>query len=835
MKQQYSVEVADLGITINSGSIARQANGAVTIQKGETVLVVTACAATSLRNPDQDFFPLTVDYRDRFAAAGRFPGGYFKREGRPSEKEVLTSRLCDRPLRPLFPTGFLNEVQVLGNLLATDLMNEPDVLMVNGASAAVYLSDIPWNGPIGCVRVGDINGEFVANPTNEQQFESRLDLVYVGNERDMMMIEGSADQIPEARFNEALEFAHVQVQKIIAAQKQLHALCGKPKKTFKLQTLDPKILETCTKLAGDRIAVVMHQDKKQDREGGVSALKDEVAAVVKAQLGDAYDKNQIRLAFEVLQEKIYRENILVSGKRVDGRGPADLRPISCEVGVLPRVHGSALFQRGETQGLVITTLGTSKDGQELDGITGGARSKSFILHYNFPPFSVGETGRTGTPGRREIGHGALAERSLLPIIPPEDEFPYSIRLVSEIMESNGSTSMASVCGGCLALMDAGVPILSPVAGISVGLVSRETDGKITEYKILTDILGAEDHFGDMDFKICGTKEGITGFQLDLKIHGLPLSIAREAIAQNREAREKILEVMLAKQAGPRPELRETAPRIVSVQIDPEKIGMLIGPGGKNIKRIVEVSGAQIDIADDNSGRVNIFSNSAESLARAKAEIDAITAQIELGKTYKGIVRSIKEFGAFVECLPGKEGLVHVSELADFRVNRVEDVCKLGDEMLVKCIGIDDKGKCRLSRRAAIMEQQGIPYTPSDKPASRDRGDRGPDRGGDRGPSRGGDRFERGGPDRGRGGDRPDRGGDRGPSRGGDRYESRGPDRGGDRGPSRGGDRHEGGQHREHSHSSGHEGHSHDQGGQDRAPQHNNPDHASEAVPTDGGN
>jgi polyribonucleotide nucleotidyltransferase len=769
MKQQYSVEVEDLGITIASGSIARQANGAVTIVKGETTVLVTATVANSLK-PDQDWFPLSVDYRDKFAAAGRFPGGYFKREGRPTEKEILTSRLCDRPLRPLFPTGFINEVQVLGYLLSTDLMNEPDVLMVNGASAAVYLSDIPWNGPIGCVRVGEINGQFVANPTNEEQFESRLDLVYVGNERDMMMIEGSADQIPEARFIEALEFAHAQVQKVIAAIKKLHALGGgKTKRVFKLQTPDPKVLELCTQIAGNRLSAAMHQDKKQDRESAVHVLIDEAKKSLEGQLGAAYDKNQVRLAFEVLQEKVYRENILVSGKRVDGRGPQDLRAISCEVGVLPRVHGSALFQRGETQGLVITTLGTSKDSQEMDGITGGARSKSFILHYNFPPFSVGETGRTGSPGRREIGHGALAERSLLPIIPPEDEFPYSVRLVSEIMESNGSTSMASVCGGCLSLMDAGVPILAPVAGISVGLVSRESNGQITEYKILTDIIGAEDHFGDMDFKVCGTREGITGFQLDLKIHGLPLSIAKEAIAQNKEARLKILDIMQATQNTPRSELRECAPRIVSVKIDPEKIGMLIGPGGKNIKRIVEVSGAQIDINEDNSGRVNIFSNSKESLERAKAEIEAMTAEIELGKTYKGIVRSIKEFGAFVECLPGKEGLVHVSEMADFRVNRVEDVCKLGDEMLVKCIGIDDKGKCRLSRRAAILEQQGLPYTPTEKPPSRDRGDRG-DRGG-----RGGDRFS--GPPR--GGDYGDRGGDRG-GRGGDRFE-RGPDRGPDRG------------------------------------------------------
>ncbi len=744
MKQKYSVTAGDLGINISTGSIAKQASGAVTISLGETEVFVSATAATTMR-PGQDFFPLTVDYREKFSAAGRFPGGYFKREGRPSEKEILTSRLCDRPLRPLFPKGFLNEVQVIGILMTTDLVNEPDVLMVNGASAAIMCSDIPWDGPIGCIRLGEVEGEFVVNPTNEQIFESTLDLIYVGNEQEMMMIEGSADQISDERFVEALEFAHQAIQPIIAAQKDLAAQVAKAKKEFELHNAKPEILDMCREQAAGKLAEAVFQDKKQDREAAVNALKDECAKFVEEKVGEEeFDENQISMAFEVLQEEVYRQNILDSGKRVDGRGPEDLREISCETDVLPRVHGSALFQRGETQSVVNITLGTTRDTQDLDGLTGGPRSKSFILHYNFPPFSVGECGRFTGPGRREIGHGALAERSLLPVLPPEDEFPYAIRVVSDIMESNGSTSMASVCGGTLALMDAGVPITSPVAGISCGLVTKtDENGKINQHVILTDILGAEDHFGDMDFKICGTSEGITGFQLDLKIHGLPFDIAKEAIKRNKIAREKILEVMTAAIAAPSSELKEYAPRIETLQIDPEKIGMLIGPGGKNIKRITEITGAQIDIAEDNSGRVNVFATDGESMARAVKEVEMVTAEIEDGKTYKGIVRSTKEFGAFVECLPGQEGLVHVSELADFRVEKVEDVCKVGDEIVVKCIGRDDRGKVRLSRRAALAEAQGIPYEPKPKPSG----------GGDRGRGRGGDRGGRGGDRGGRGGDR----------------------------------------------------------------------------------
>lgn len=716
MDQKYSVEVEGLGIKISTGSIAKQANGSVTISLGETNLLVNVTAAGALKD-GQDFFPLTVDYRETYSAAGRFPGGYFKREGRPNEKEILTSRLCDRPLRPLFPKGFMNEVQVIGLLLSADMVNDPDILMVNGASAALLISDIPWNGPIGGIRLGEIDGKFVVNPTHEQMLDSTLDLIYVGNEKEMMMIEGSAEQCPEERFIEALAFAQEQIQKIIAAQRELAKICGKPKKEFPLIVCPQEILDMCREYVGGRLLEAVFQGNKLKRQADVDALMNETAEFVKGKVGEEkFDMAHIKMAFEELQERVYRDNILDNGARCDGRGIEDLRPISCSTNVLPRVHGSALFTRGETQALVMTTLGTSRDYQELDGLTGGTKQKSFFLHYNFPPYSVGETGRFGTPGRREIGHGNLAERSLLPVLPSEDEFPYAIRIVSEIMESNGSTSMASVCGGCLSLMDAGVPIQTPVAGISCGLVTRFDDnGNLLKHVVLTDIIGAEDHYGDMDFKICGTKNGITGFQLDLKIQGLSFEIAKEAIYRNKATRMKILGIMAECLAEPNKDLKPCAPRIKIMQIDPEKIGALIGPGGKNIRRIVEVSGAQIDVDDDNPGKVLIYATNADSMNRAVMEVELVTGEIEVGKTYRGIVRSIKEFGAFVECLPGREGLVHISELADFRVNKTEDVCKLGDEMFVKCIGIDDKGRVKLSRRAALCEQRGEPYEPKPQP------------------------------------------------------------------------------------------------------------------------
>ena len=703
MNQKHNATAEKLGIQISTGTLAGLASGAVTITKGDTNVFVSATAATTLR-PGQDFFPLTVDYREKFTAAGRFPGGYFKREGKPSEKEILTSRLCDRPLRPLFPKGFLNEVQVIGYLLSTDQINEADVLMVNGASAALMISDIPWNGPIGCVRLGEIDGEFVVNPTNEQMYDSSLDLIYVGSEKEMMMIEGSADQIPEERFVQALEFAHESIQDIISAQKELAELCGKEKKEFDLVQAPDEVLALCREITGNRMEEAIFAPSKQERQVAVDAVKEEASAACEEKFGEDFDPDHVKMAFEVIQEEVYRENILVRGKRADGRGPNDLREITCETGVLPRVHGSAVFTRGETQSLVLSTLGTSRDVQDLDGLTGGPSAKSFILHYNFPPFSVGEAGRFGFTSRREIGHGALAERSVLPVLPPEDDFPYAIRVVSEIMSSNGSTSMASVCGGSLALMDAGVPLSKHVAGISTGLVTKMDDqGNISKHVVLTDIIGAEDHFGDMDFKVCGTRDGVTGFQLDLKIQGLPFDIAKEAVKQVTEARMQILSAMEEAQPTHRKQLREHAPRIETVQIDPEKIGALIGPGGKNIRRITEVTGASIDIDEDNSGKVRIYATDTQAMERALQEIDLVTGEIEAGKTYRGIVRGVKEFGAFVECLPGKEGLCHISELADFRVNKTEDICKLGDEIIVKCIGIDDKGRVKLSRRAALEE------------------------------------------------------------------------------------------------------------------------------------
>ena len=719
MKQKHNVTAEKLGIQLSTGTLAGLAGGAVTISLGETSVFVSATAASTLRT-GQDFFPLTVDYKEKFTAAGKFPGGYFKREGRPSEKEILTSRLCDRPLRPLFPKGFLNEVQVIGYLLSTDQVNEADVLMVNGASAALMISDIPWNGPIGCVRLGEINGEFVVNPTNEQMYDSSLDLIYVGSEKEMMMIEGSADQMPEDRFVEALEYAHEQIQEIITAQRELAKICGKEKKVFDLVKAPDDVLALCKEITGSRMDEAIFADSKQARAEAVDVIKADALVACEEKFGEDFNPDHVKIAFEAIQEEVYRENILIRGKRADGRKAADLREISCETGVLPRVHGSAIFTRGETQSLVMSTLGTSRDVQDLDGLTGGPTAKSFILHYNFPPFSVGEAGRFGFTSRREMGHGALAERSVLPVLPPEDEFPYAIRIVSEIMASNGSTSMASVCGGSLALMDAGVPISKHVAGISTGLVTQmDDDGNIEKYVVLTDITGAEDHFGDMDFKVCGTRDGVTGFQLDLKIQGLPFSIAKEAVKQVTEARLKILTSMEECLPSHRKELRDHAPRIEVVQIDPEKIGALIGPGGKNIRRITEVTGANLDIDEDNSGKIRVYASDSEAMNRALQEIDLVTGEIEAGKTYRGIVRGVKDFGAFVECLPGKEGLCHISELADFRVNKTEDICKLGDEIIVKCIGIDDKGRVKLSRRAALEEEKSKDESPSNDSDSKE--------------------------------------------------------------------------------------------------------------------
>ncbi len=702
MSDKVTAQVGDKQIIIGTGKLAKQADGAVTVQLGETIVIVAAVAATKAKE-GQDFFPLTVDYREKAAAAGKFPGGYFKREGRPTEKEILTSRLTDRPIRPLFPKGWYNEVQVQSIVLSADGENDPDVLSIIGASAALLVSDIPWDGPLGAVRVGRVNGKFIANPVHSEMAGSDLDLIYVGNTHDVVMYEGSAKEISEADFNAALLFGHECCLPLIAAQKQLAATGGRKKREISLLLVPDEILNQARALAADRMLPALLIPGKLAREAACKAIQDEVGARLVEKFGaEKVTEFIIKDAFYYLQKEGVRDLILNRGKRLDGRGFEAIRPISCEVGILPRAHGSALFARGETQAVTLATLGTSEDAQEFDSYTGGESEKKFILHYNFPNFSVGETGRISGPGRREIGHGALAERSLEPML-PLDTYPYAIRVTSEIMESNGSTSMASVCGGTLALMDAGVPMIRPVAGISIGICAACGDqGQISRHQLLTDIIGWEDAFCDMDCKIAGTEKGITGFQLDLKLRGLPHTLMAETIERARVARLFILGEMAKTLAEPRKELSKYAPRIVTLKINPEKIGAVIGPGGKNIKRIVEESGCEINIEDD--GSVNIYSVSEEGMKIAREAIEGMTAEAEIGKIYRGKVVTIKEFGAFVEFLPGKDGLCHISELANFRVKQTEDIVKLGDEIWVKCLGIDEKGRVKLSRKAAMAER-----------------------------------------------------------------------------------------------------------------------------------
>jgi polyribonucleotide nucleotidyltransferase len=700
MQHRVSKNIGSTDLIIETGKLAKLADGSVTVRSGDSIILVAAVSATTVKE-GQDFFPLTVDYREKAAAVGKFPGGYFKREGRPSEKETLTSRMTDRPLRPLFPKGYFYDTQVISILLSADGENDPDILSINGASAALCVSDIPFAGPIGAVRVGRVNGEFVANPTHTQRQSSDLDLVYVGSWDDVIMIEGAADEITEDDFIRALEFAHPFVRQIIEMQRELTSAAGKPKREVALLQVRDDLLEVAYQVAGDRIEAALYTSGKVARSKAVDALRKEVETAILAKFPDA-TSFEISQAFDYLQKKAFRVSILDRQKRCDGRGLHDIRPLTAEVGLLPRSHGSALFARGETQALALATLASGEEAQALDGYTGGEQSKRFILHYNFPPFSVGETGRFGGASRREIGHGALAERSIEPVIPPESQFPYAIRVTSEVMESNGSTSMATVCSGVMALMDAGVPILKPVGGISVGLVTEFEGDQLKRYTTMTDIIGSEDHFGDMDFKLCGTKDGATGFQLDLKLPGISHKIMAEAIHQARDARMKVLDVMAQAINAPRTELSPYAPRIETVKIHSDKIGLLIGPGGKTIKGIVAETGAEINIDDD--GSVHIYSASRDSLNRAKEIITGMTKEIEVGETYHGRVVSIKEFGAFVEVLPGRDGLVHISELADFRVKTVEDVVKIGDLIWVKCIGIDDKGRVKLSRKAAMKER-----------------------------------------------------------------------------------------------------------------------------------
>src|SRR5882724_766114 len=614
MQHKVTAQIGSNSISIETGKIAKLADGAVIVSCGDTIVMASAVSATSIKE-GQDWFPLTVDYREKAAAVGKFPGGYFKREGRPSEKEILTCRMTDRPLRPLFPKGYLYDTQIIGVLLSADGVNDPDILFINGASAALMVSDIPFAGPVGAVRVGRINGQFVANPTHSQMAQSDLDLVYVGNATDVIMIEGAADQIPEDAFIAALHFAQGEVSKIVAAQVELAQRAGKAKRQAPLFTVKDELMEIAYAVAGDRIEAAIYNKSKVVRQKAIAALKDEVSAAIVAKFPEA-TKFEVSQAFDYLQKKAFRVSILDKQTRCDGRGLDQIRELSAEVGLLPRAHGSALFQRGETQAVALATLAPADEAQDLDGYTGGETTKRFILHYNFPPFSVGETGRTGSPGRREIGHGALAERSVEPVIPDVQDFPYAIRVSSEVMESNGSTSMASVCSGVLALLDAGVPLLKSVAGISCGLVTEfRADNTIERYTLLTDIIGSEDHFGDMDWKLCGTRDGVTGFQLDLKLPGISLKLMEEAIYRTRDARMKVLDVMDAALAQPRKELSKYAPRIETIRINPDKIGLIIGPGGKTIKGIVAETGAEINIEDD--GSVHIYSNNGDSLLRAK--------------------------------------------------------------------------------------------------------------------------------------------------------------------------------------------------------------------------
>ena len=694
MNPAKSVEVNVGGkvVKFESGLLAQQANGAVSVRIGDTI-VFSAVTATKTPREGVDFFPLQVEYREKYYAAGRFPGGYFKREARPSEREILIARVTDRPLRPFFPDGYRNDVQINNMLMTADGENEADILSINAASAAVSISDIPFFGPIAAVRVGRVDGKFVVNPTHTEIGKSDLNLIYAGNRECPIMIEGNANEIKEADMVAAMKLAHEAVVQLIDAQLQLRKLLGLPDKVSKDIEVDHTLINKARELGAADLGAALHISGKLERQNKVAGVKESLKAKMMAQFPEMSAEQYFQL-FDALEIEVTRNLVLNEGYRIGGRGMDELRPISGSVGVLPRVHGSAIFNRGETQSLSTITLGTASDAQELDAIVGGPDEKNFLLHYNFPPYSVGEVGRLGSTGRREIGHGNLAERSILPMMPKE--YPYSVRIVSEIMGSNGSTSMASVCAGTLALMDAGVPLTKPVAGISVGLFTNESKAQL-----VIDILGAEDHCGDMDFKVSGTRDGITGFQVDLKIRGLAWNLVEGAFEKARTARNQILDIMETVIAKPREDLSPYAPRVTTVRINPEKIGALIGPGGKNIRRITDATGAKIDINDD--GTVKIFAVDKAAMDAAVREVNLITAEAEVGKLYQGTVTGIKEFGAFVEIIPGKDGLVHISELADFRVKSVQDICKVGDVMWVKCLNVDESGKIRLSRKAAMAE------------------------------------------------------------------------------------------------------------------------------------
>ena len=698
----HSVEcnVGTNPITIETGKMARLADGAVVVRSGDTVVLVTVVSATKVKE-GQTFFPLSVEYKEKAAAAGMFPGGYFKREGRPTEKEILTCRMTDRPLRPMFPKGYFYDTQVITLLLSADGENEPDILSINGASAACVVSDLPFAEPVGAVRVGRVDGQFIINPTNSQRENSQLDLVFAGTKDQVIMIEGSANELPEEDFIAALRLAQENVKVLCEKQEELRAVCGKEKRSYELCLAKPELLEIGYEIAGDRIEDAIYAASKVERQKKVGALRDEVEAAIKERHPEATDFD-VEQVFEYIQKKAFRISIMDKDKRADGRALKELRPLTAEINVLPSVvHGSAMFARGETMSLCLATLAPMEERQYMDNYTGSVNEKRFILHYNFPPFSVGDTGRFGGQNRREIGHGALAERSIAPVVPSEQEFPYAIRISSEIMESNGSTSMASVCAGTMSLLAAGVPLKRPVAGISVGLVTEQNDQhEITTYKTLLDIIGSEDFYGDMDFKLCGTSEGVTGYQLDLKLPGIPLSILEEAIHVAKAGRTDVLKVMNDAIAAPA-QMSPNAPRIETTKIPADRIGELIGPGGKNIKAIQAESGADINIEED--GTVHIYASKQEGLDRALELVTRMFKTIEIGELYTGKIVSTTTFGAFMDVLPGKDGLIHISELAEGRTAKTEDVVSVGDVVTAKCIGIDDKGRVKMSVRAALRD------------------------------------------------------------------------------------------------------------------------------------
>lgn len=696
MKVTVEREVGGRKFSLTTGQWAKQASGAVVVQFGETVVFVAAQSGPGREGID--FFPLTVDYRERVAAAGKFPGGFIKREGRPTLKEILTARLTDRPIRPLFPDGYREEVQIMGNVLACDPENDPDVLSITGASAALSVSPaIPFLGPLAGVRVGLINGQFVLMPTQQQLETSALDLVVAGTKKSVLMIEGFGDQLPEEQMVDAILFAHRAIQELCDLQDELVQKAGIPAKIIATPAPSALFEQLKSEVYG-QLRETKSIAGKHARAEAVSALKKSVAERLFPEgtvaLADGTTPAQFGETFHALEARVVRD-LTLEGKRIDGRGLTDLRHVECEVGVLPRVHGSAMFQRGETQSVATAVLGTVRDEQKIDGLF-AEYSKRFTLDYYFPPYSVGECRPIRGPGRREMGHGALAERSVAPVLPEPEKFPYTMRVISDIMESNGSSSMASVCSATLALMDAGVQITQPVAGISIGLV-KESD----RYVLLTDIIGDEDHYGDMDFKIAGTQRGITGIQLDLKIDGIEEQIIRETLAQAKIARIDLLRSMLSAIRRPRQEISEFAPKLERLKIDPAKIGLLIGPGGKTIRAIQEETQVTIDVNDD--GTVTIAGMNKAGVDDALARVEALTEEIKVGKIYNGVVSAIKDFGAFIEIVPGKDGLCHISELADGYVKSVLDVCKEGDRMQVKVIAVDDQNRVKLSRKAVLAE------------------------------------------------------------------------------------------------------------------------------------